>query len=546
MSHRHRSRWGACLAGIAGALRAAAALAAHGTLTLVPGVGLAPPAGLNGFNPLLVSSAYDQQAAGLMFQPLLWIDRHLTVRYAWSIAQSVRVTDHDRRFTIVLKHHWLWSDGRPVTARDVAFTYHLIQQLGPRFPNYGAGGMPTDVTALRIVNRHELTVTTKRPVNPRWFTLNGLSLLVPLPARAWSRFSIPALYDHMTDLRFFRRVDGPYHLTAFAPGRYAVFTANRRYSGPDRPHIRRLVFRFLKSPESVFFALRAHRLQLGNLPMALYRGRRALRGFRAYPVGPVWGFNSLGFDYANPRIAFIRDPRVRQAFMHAINQDELITVLAGGHGMRDYGPIPPHPPTFLSRTARRLEVTGAYDPARARRLLKAAGWRRDGHAVRRKNGVRLAFTAYVVPGDVRAPILIKDMLARIGVDMHLREKPFNEIVAATGNPRNTHWQAVFLAWGLSPYPSVGNIFACGAANNDYHYCNPRLDRLLRAITTPGAHRALARFQNVFTQEQPVIVLPEQPIIVEVARTLRGLHQAFSPLGGFNPAALWFAKTGRRP
>ena len=508
------------------------------TLVVVPGVGMAPPAAINGFNPLLISSVFDEQAANLMYAPLLWINRHLQIDYALSVARAVTIGPHDTSYTIRLKRHWFWSDGTPVTARDVAYTYHLIRRLKHRFPNYGTGGIPTEVASFTVINPYTIRIVTRRPVNPRWFELNGLSLLVPLPAQDWHNASIPTLYDTMTDVAFFQTVDGPFHLQSFRPGRYATFTANKAYSGPDKSYFQRLVFRFLQSPESVFFALRAGRLDIGNLPMSLYQGRRQLTEFRAYTVGPVWGFNYLGFNYANPRIAFVRNVRVRQAIMHALSQHLLIQVLYHGHGLRDYGPIPVSPARFLSRKAEALDKHGAYDPRLARHLLRAAGWHRGPHGIRRKNGRLLAFTLTIPPGDVRGPVLIKDMLAQVGIDMRLREQPFNEMVAETEDPHNTQWQAIALAWGLSPYPSAGNIFACGAANNDYHYCNPTLDKRLRALTRPGNLTGLHRYENYFASRQPVIVLPEFPIIVEAARGLKGLHRAFSPLGGFNPEFLW--------
>ena len=507
------------------------------TLVVVPGVGVGPPADINGFKPLLISSVFDEQAANLLFAPLLWINRHLHIDYALSIARSVKVGPHHRRYTIILKKHWLWSNGTPVTARDVAYTYDLILRLKHRFANYGTGGIPTEVASFTVLNPYTIRIVTRRPVNPLWFELNGLSLLVPLPAEDWRKTPIVKLYDTMTDVAFFQTVDGPFHLQSFRPGRYATFTANKSYSGPDKPYFQRLVFRFLQSPESVFFALRARRIQIGNLPMSLYRGRRQLTGFRAYPIGPTWGFNYIGFNYANPRIAFLRDVRVRQAIMHAISQSLLIRMLYHGHGLRDYGPIPPRPATFLSQKAQALDKHGAYDPRRARRLLREAGWRRGPDGVRRKNGHKLAFTLSLPPGDVRGPVLIKDLLARVGIDMRLRETPFNEIVAMTEDPHNTTWQAMALAWGLSAYPSAGNIFACGAANNDYHYCNPTLDKRLRALTRPGGPAAMYRYEDYFISQQPVIVLPASPIIVEAARDLKGLHRAFSPLGGFNPEFL---------
>ena len=532
---------------------AAGAQAAHapiqgpihgGTVVTVPGVGLSPPAAVNGFNPLLISSAFDQQAAGLLYQPLIWVTRRFHINKTLSIARRIAVSPDHRVFTVTLWRHWRWSDGAPVTTADVAYTYHMIQRLGPQFANYGVGGIPTDVASFQVLGPYRLRIILKSPVNPRWFILDGLALLTPLPGAAWRHVSITGLYDHLADPHFFRIVDGPFRLVSFVAGRYVTFGPNRRFTGPDKPYLHRLVMRFLHDPESIFFGLKTGKIQIADLPHKLFPGRRALRGFRERTVGPVWGFNYLGFDYANPRIAFVRDARVRMAMMHAIRQRLLIRVQYYGQGVRDYGPIPPRPPTYLSPLARRLERTGAYDPRLARQLLRAAGWHRGASGIREKDGHRLVFTTLLPPGQIRGPTLIKDMLAKVGIDMRLREKPFNEIVAMTQGPDATKWDAIYLAWGLSVYPSARNIFGCGGANNFYHYCSHRMDALLDAIPTASGKGAIYRYEDYFIKTQPLLVLPGQRHVIEARNDIHGLKRAYSSMGGFEPQYLWIARHDR--
>lgn len=509
-----------------------------GTIVTVPGVGLAPPASINGFNPLLISSAFDQQAANLLYQPLVWVTRQFHINARLSVAHTISIGPHHTRFTIRLWRHWRWSNGRPVTAADVAYTYHMIQRLGPQFANYGVGGIPTGVASFRVLSPYRIRIVMKHPVNPRWFILNGLSLLIPLPAHSWEPFSIPALYEHLADPRFFRVVDGPFRLQSFVSGRYASFAPNRAFSGPDKPYIHRLILRFLHNPESIFFALKTGKIQIADLPHELFPGRTQLHGFRSRTVGPVWGFNYLGFNYANAHMGFIHDARVRLAMMHAISQALLIRVQYYGQGTRDYGPVPPRPPTYLSPLARRLERTGAYNPALARRLLRTAGWHRGPNGVRYKDGRPLRFTVLLPPGQVRGPTLIKYMLARVGIDMRLREKPFNEIVAETEGPDPTQWQALYLAWGMASYPSARNIFGCGGANNMYHYCNKNMDRLLALVPRASGLQALSHYEDYFIRQQPILILPGQQHVIEAQAQIRGLTRAYTSLGGFNPQYLW--------
>ncbi|MEJ2630447.1 MAG: peptide ABC transporter substrate-binding protein [Acidihalobacter sp.] len=512
-----------------------------GTIVTVPGVGLGPPAAINGFNYLLTSSEYDFQAENIMYQPLLWIDGHQQVDWKQSIASGIKIGPDHRTYTITLSKKWHWSDGKPVTAQDVAYTYRMIVKLGSKFPNYGTGGIPTDVATVKVLGPYRLEIVTKQPVNADWFELNGISLLTPLPAHAWSAYSVKQLYDKLTNVGFFKVVDGPFKLQTFETGRYASFVPNPRYSGNTKPYIDKLVIRFLSTPQAVFSALRTGEIQIGNLPYQLYPARRQLASLHTTITAPSWGFGYVGFNFSNPSIAYLRDARVRQAIMHALDQKLMIKVLYYGHGAPDFGPVPPVPATFLSPAAKQLRQQGAYDPALSKKLLKEAGWKPgpDGYLV--KNGHRLSFTTYVPPGSTREPTLIKAMLAKVGIDMHISEKPFNQIIAQTSDPANHTWQSIYLAWTLSSYPSGETIWNCGGAFNAYHYCNKKMDRLITASTSHSGLDPLYRYQDYFTQQQPVVVLPAYDHIIKSSPLIHGVRKAFPPSGLMAPQYLWIAK-----
>jgi peptide/nickel transport system substrate-binding protein len=509
-----------------------------GTIATVPGVGLGPPAAINGFNYLLTSSAYDSQAEGIMYQPLLWIDGHQQVDWSQSVASGIKVGADQRTYTITLSKKWHWSDGKPVTAADVAYTYRMIVKLGSKFPNYGTGGIPTDVATFKVLGPYRLEIVTKHPVNADWFKLNGISLLTPLPAHAWARYTIKQMYNELTDVGFFKVVDGPFTLQTFKTGRYVSFVPNTHYSGAHRPYIDRLVLRFLTTPQEVFSALRTHEIQIGNLPYPLYPARHQLSALNTTILNPSWGYGYIGFNYSNPAIAYIRNVKIRRAIMHAIDQNLLIKLDYYGHGLRLYGPVPPVPGTFLSPAAKKLRKNGAYDPALSKKLLAEAGWKPGAGGMMFKNGRPLAFTVYVEPGSTREPTLIKAMLAKVGIEMHLREKPFNQMIAEMTDTTNRTWQAVYLAWSLSTYPTGGVVWNCGGALNSYHYCDKKMDKLIEATTTKPGLAPLYRFQDYFTSQQPAVILPTYEHIVKSAADIHGIKKAFAPSGSFNPQYLW--------
>lgn len=509
-----------------------------GTVVTVPGVGLAPPAAMNGFNPLLTSSAYDAEAESLMYQPLFWVNRDFKINYHLSVAKKITVGPRRRTFTVYLSRKWKWSDGVPVTTTDIAYTYHMLMKLGPLYPGWDSGGFPGDIQSFKVLGPYAFRVVTTRSVNPQWFELSGLSYFNPYPAHSWKHYTVQQMNDNMTNTQFYSVVDGPFRLESFHAGRYASMVPNPAYNGPDKPHISRLIFRFLNSNASVFFALKSGAIQLGNLPAPLYPARKQLINDRLSIVGPNWGFNYLGFNFANPKIAFVKNVLVRQAMMHAINQDLVIKVLGFGHGVRAYGLVPGNPPIYLSPEAMALLKQGAYDPVLADKLLDEAGWHRGPDGIREKDGQQMAFTLYIPPSTVRGPTLVATMFAKVGIIVHMREMPFNEIYAKMINPHSKSWQAVYLAWSQTGYPTGGSIFKCGGVQNSYHYCDKKMDALEDKIRiTPGL-QALYKYQNYFTEQQPVVVLPNIKLFVEAAKNIHGISRAVTPAGGFYPQFLW--------
>ncbi|MDX5936342.1 peptide ABC transporter substrate-binding protein [Acidithiobacillus thiooxidans] len=512
-----------------------------GTIVTVPGVGNAPPAAINDFNPLLSTSFYDSQAAQFMYQPLLWINRELHVDYKLSIAKKIIVGPEHRTFTICFHKFWRWSDGTPVNASDLIYTFELIKKLGPRFPGYDVGGIPNYIKSIDKVNNYEVRIVTTRSVNPTWFEMDGLAMLTPLPEQAWGGDSISYLYDHMTNNKFFNVVDGPFIISQYKSGRYVSFIPNKNFTGHDKPYISHLVLKFLHSSISTYFAMKSGAIQIGDLPASLYKAHNNLPGYRLITVGPSWSFNFLGFNYANKDISFVRNRNIRWAIASAINQKMFIKILGHGYGARAYGVVPSKPERFLSPKAHIVLSKGIYNLQRADVLLRSAGWIMHRDHFRYKNGRKLQFTIYVPASSMRAPILLSAMLRKIGVDVHLRERPFNEIMADFINPLNHHWQAIYMSWGSGYFPTDSMLFKCGGKLNGFHYCDKRFDYLASKLSNSKNINDFYKYQDYFTTQQPVIILPNTKVFVMTAKNIHGLARAFSPLGTFNPQFLWIGK-----
>ncbi len=98
-----------------------------GTVVIPTGLGVSTGADITSFNPLLVTSLYNEQAASMMYLKLFWIDGNTSqIDWSRSLAQSVTSPDNGTTYDVTLKN-WHWSDGVPITSADVAYTFSLIK-----------------------------------------------------------------------------------------------------------------------------------------------------------------------------------------------------------------------------------------------------------------------------------------------------------------------------------------------------------------------------------------------------------------------------------
>jgi ABC-type dipeptide transport system, periplasmic component len=155
------------------------------------------------------------------------------------------------------------------------------------------------------------------------------------------------LYDRQTDPSLVRVVDGAYKLERFTQGREAVFVANPQFSGP-KPVIDRLTFRMITSSEAAFWSLKTGSLQAANIPHALEAADRQIT-MGSCKTNGGYAINYVTLNFTNPKVAFFKDVRVRQALEYAINQPQMIRVAYHGNGVPSYGPVPTLPDTYLRR-----------------------------------------------------------------------------------------------------------------------------------------------------------------------------------------------------
>jgi len=303
----------------------------------------------------------------LMWRPLYWFGSpgHVGLNQAESLADPAVITSGSGQTsaTITLKPY-RWSDGRPVTSRDVEFWFDLLKAEKANWWDYVPGEFPDNVSAFTILSPARFRLTFTGDYSAAWL-YNELGQLFPLPQQSWDKTSArgkvgdydltPAgarsVYDFLAaqnkDLSTYgtnplwQVVDGPWRLTSYAPATGdATYVRNPRYAGPVTGSVRELrVISFTSDAAEFDTLLSSGGISYGYIPFddAAQMTRVTADGYTVQ-AWPTWGITYITLNYAAPQTGPIfRQLYVRQAMQHLINQAADIADFLQGYGNPSMG-----------------------------------------------------------------------------------------------------------------------------------------------------------------------------------------------------------------
>ena len=131
-----------------------------------------------------------------MWRPLYWLGNGVrpVMVPSMSLAYPPVYSGGDKTVTVRLKASYRWSDGQPVTSKDALFFLDMVRaavkESGANWGLYTPHiGIPDQVVSASTPNATTLVIHLNKPVNPLWFTDNGLPSIQPMPAHAWAKAS---------------------------------------------------------------------------------------------------------------------------------------------------------------------------------------------------------------------------------------------------------------------------------------------------------------------------------------------------------------------
>lgn len=318
---------------------------------------------------------------------------------AVSLAYPPVWSDHDQTVTIKLKPY-MWSDGTPVTSRDVEFFLNLERVNKAQDSWYSPGELPDDVKSVSYPDASTVVLHLKGSYSEQWFNNNQLTWIFPMPQHAWDKTSAAGKvgnYDRTTagakavfsylfgqskkvstyaTNPLWQVVDGPWRLTGYDPTTFqTTLQPNPHYSGPVKPHLSKFVIESFPGETAEVDALRSGTLSYGYLPFSDYglSGNLQRQGYTIAPWAPEYvEWAELGYT-SKTYGPLVRQLYIRQALQHLVNQKLYMSTLFHGLGQYTYGPVPNLPGSPYVSPQEKTDPA-PYSTSAAHTLLAAHGW----------------------------------------------------------------------------------------------------------------------------------------------------------------------------
>jgi peptide/nickel transport system substrate-binding protein len=477
--------------------------------------------------PFLAGEQNASTIAGHIYQSLLTYDANLNL--IPQAAESFKISPNGLIITFILKPNQVFSDGTPLTSKDVSATFYAI--INPN-TNTPYADDYRRVSHFNTPDSHTIQIIYSEPFAPALASWAGLPIM---PAHIIAKTR--SFND--TKLKESPLGSGPYQLT-YAK-RSEGYLLNSNSSSIEYPYIQQLYYRVIPDQSAQWLELKAGQLDILDLQPLAYTRLISSSWFTSQYTtyrSLSNAYTYLGFNLKNPIFA---DKATRQALSYAIDRKGLIKAVLLGQGE----PIASifKPGTWANDPT--LEPY-PYNPNKARQLLVHAGWQLGPSGLLERNGKPFKFTLTTNQGNenrLKTAQIIQKFLADIGIDMTIRVQEWSSLLTTVIKPRA--FDALLMGWTLPAEPDPFDVWHSSKQNTDEFniigFNNKEADAAIIASrqTFNQIERKsyLFKLQKILHDEQPYLWLYAPYSLSAVHRRIQGIIPAPAGLG-YNQPAWW--------
>lgn len=484
----------------------------------------------SGLISMIAGESASSAISSNIFNTLLKYDKNLELE--GDLVESWDISSDQKTITFKLKPNLKWADNNPLTSADVLFTWQAVIDEKTASPY---------ASDFQLVKKAEtpdpltFTVTYEQAYAPALDSWAGLQILPKhllqgqdLHTSAFARNPVGSHY---------------YKLDCWTHGANLKLSRNPN-SVLGQAKIDQLITRIIPDNSAQFLELMADNID--------YMGLDPIKYSRIVPARPELKqklalYKELGNSYTYMGFNLKRKPfddiRVRRAINYAIDKQEIIDGVYLGLGINIASPYKPG-----TRWSNPALSPYPYDPAKARALLKEAGFQdTDGDGILDRDGKPFSFEIVTNQNKERekSAVLIQRRLKDIGIDVKIRAIEWASFISRfikTGD-----FDAVVLGWGLGLDPDQYNIWHSSQQApgqfNFIGYNNPAVDKLLEQgrleLDADKRMKIYHEFARLLLEDSPIVYLSAGYGLTAIHQRVKGIDSPAPPAGIGHNSEDWY-------
>ncbi|HEX5105909.1 MAG TPA: ABC transporter substrate-binding protein, partial [Pirellulaceae bacterium] len=441
---------------------------------------------------------------------------------------------------VIMRDDLTWSDGKPITAHDIAYSFQVILTRAVPIPAVRQG--TSQLKWVEAYDDQTVVFFHKEPLATN--TMNINFPIIPKHVYEESLPSDPTMTRNPKHVELEDRpvVGGAYEIKSRSRGTDIVLERRESYymhdgkQVRDKPYFKTVRFRIQTDPSTAILALKAG--DIDEMEITPEQFKTQTNDDEFYKLNTkVYATEWTSFHFLwNCKSPLFADKRVRTAMSYAFDHEELLSTLLFGMCEPCTGNFHPDSKWAPENPPQPYE----QDLDKAEELLDEAGWTdSNGDGIRDKtiNGKRVDFRFSVItsnrPDRIAICQLLERSLDQIGIECNVSAMEFPVVIEKL---QKHDFQAAFGGWGSGTDPDTSeNIWATGQNRNYGEYNNPEIDELFvqgRKELDPAKRPEIYRqIHQKLWEDQPYTWLYYRNAFYGFNKSVRGYY--FSPRGPYN-------------
>ena len=461
-----------------------------------------------------------------------------SLKIVQNFARSWKTSPDGRTWTFTTQPNAKWSDGKPLTAADAAWTFSTILKFADGATANSAGYV-AHMKSATAPNATTLVLTYSQPVAN---VLSQVQQVPIMPEHIWAQYATgngKALKTFQNNAPIVS--GGPFILTKYTPKQVALFKKNPAFYGP-KPHIDGFGLQFFQTTDAEVTALKSGQLDGVEVPVpptSVATLKAAHFTVRSLPGDSFDDFiiNSAPDQQASHKE--LLNPLLRQAFDHALDRPSIVSTSLLGHGQPGSTIIPPSTGSWSDPSIKPTP----FSLATAGQLLDQAGYKMGPNGLRIANGHPMSYTV-IMSSDIAADHgnrsfqIVQGDFKKIGVQLNLKVlDPSAAYDALTANNYRNFEISMWDWYPLTDPDFMLSVLTCNSFDvwNDTGYCSKAYDNLYAAQS--AAMEPAKRTQVVY-QMQQMIAAAKPYLVIDYPDSIEAQSSHWSLLpevggGSFN-------------